>query len=39
MGYKDKIQFVSPGQGQGPVAEKMMSHGVVKGERFSMFLQ
>lgn len=32
MGYGDRVRSVSLGQGQGPVAEKMISLGVAKGE-------
>ena len=32
MGFKDKIQSISLGQGQGPVAERLISLGIIKGE-------
>lgn len=32
MSYKDKIRSASLGQGQGPVAEKIIFLGVTKGE-------
>jgi dynein heavy chain len=32
MGYKDKTQSISLGQEQGPLAEKMITLGTVKGE-------
>ncbi|XP_069668946.1 dynein axonemal heavy chain 6 isoform X3 [Periplaneta americana] len=32
MGNKDRIQSISLGQGQGPVAEKLISLGIVKGD-------
>jgi dynein heavy chain len=32
MGYRDKTQSISLGQGQGPIAEKIISLGTVKGE-------
>ncbi|KAJ9576326.1 hypothetical protein L9F63_006826, partial [Diploptera punctata] len=32
MGFESKIQSISLGQGQGPVAEKLISLGIIKGE-------
>ncbi|GJQ70897.1 hypothetical protein Trydic_g814 [Trypoxylus dichotomus] len=32
MGYKDRIQAISLGQGQGPVAEKLIEEGLSKGD-------
>lgn len=32
MGYKDRIQAISLGQGQGPVAEKLIELGLPKGD-------
>jgi dynein heavy chain len=32
MAYKDKVHSISLGQGQGPVAEKIIFRGVAKGE-------
>lgn len=32
MGYKDRIQAISLGQGQGPVAERLIEEGLPKGD-------
>lgn len=32
MGFRDKILSISLGQGQGPVAEKLVASGVAKGD-------
>lgn len=32
MGYKDKILAISLGQGQGPVAAKLIEQGIANGE-------
>lgn len=32
MGYKERIQAISLGQGQGPVAEKLIESGKVRGD-------